>query len=89
MPVSTASLGGVSTGDWLQACRTAVDGLRDVLREHPTSRERVVETGERGEGGDRTLVIDAAAEDEQWPGAVLDRLPLRRRQGIGRARHGP
>jgi myo-inositol-1(or 4)-monophosphatase len=49
--------------DWLGACRTAAQGLREVLREHPTSRERVVETGERGEGGDRTLVIDQQAED--------------------------
>ncbi len=49
--------------DWLGACRRAADGLRAVLREHPTSRERVVETGERGGGGDRTLVIDAEAED--------------------------
>jgi len=31
--------------------------------EHPTSRERVVETGETGEGGDQTLVIDQQAED--------------------------
>lgn len=49
--------------DWLGACRRAADGLRAVLRDHPTSRERVVETGERGGGGDRTLVIDAEAEE--------------------------
>lgn len=49
--------------DWLMACRTATAGLREVLQAHPTSRERVVETGERGEGGDRTLVIDQQAED--------------------------
>ena len=49
--------------DWLGACRKATEGLRAVLEDHPTSRERVIETGERGEGGDRTLVIDAAAED--------------------------
>jgi myo-inositol-1(or 4)-monophosphatase len=49
--------------DWLGACRRAGAGLRDVLEEHPTSRERVVETGDRGEGGDRTLVIDRQAED--------------------------
>ena len=46
-------------------------------RDHPTSRERVVETGERGEGGDRTLVIDAAAEDVVF--AELERLHARRR----------
>ncbi|HEU4977137.1 MAG TPA: inositol monophosphatase family protein [Baekduia sp.] len=49
--------------DWLGACRRAAEGLRSVLRDHPTSRERVVETGETGGGGDRTLVIDAQAED--------------------------
>jgi myo-inositol-1(or 4)-monophosphatase len=49
--------------DWLGACRAAAQGLKEVLVEHPTSRERVVETGERGGGGDQTLVIDAAAED--------------------------
>ena len=40
----------------------------EAMREHrspprPTTAERVRETGTRGEGGDRTLVIDAAAED--------------------------
>src|SRR5215472_571195 len=49
--------------DWLGACRRAADGLAEVLRERPTSHERVVETGERGGGGDRTLVIDSQAED--------------------------
>jgi myo-inositol-1(or 4)-monophosphatase len=58
--------------DWLAACRTAAQGLREVLLEHPTSRERVVETGDRGEGGDRTLVIDQQAEDVVF--AQLDAL---------------
>jgi myo-inositol-1(or 4)-monophosphatase len=58
--------------DWLGACRRAADGLKKVLREHPTSTQRVVETGERGEGGDLTLVIDAAAEDAVF--SELDRL---------------
>jgi myo-inositol-1(or 4)-monophosphatase len=49
--------------DWLTACRTAVADMRTVLTDHPTSRERIVETGDRGEGGDRTLVIDQLAED--------------------------
>jgi myo-inositol-1(or 4)-monophosphatase len=49
--------------DWLGACRRAAEGLGAVLREHPTSRERVIETGDTGGGGDQTLVIDAAAED--------------------------
>jgi myo-inositol-1(or 4)-monophosphatase len=58
--------------DWLGASRAAAQGLREVLREHPTSRERVVETGTRGEGGDRTLVIDEQAEDVVF--AQLDAL---------------
>src|SRR3954466_12852360 len=49
--------------DWLGACRSAAEGLRSVLRDHPTSLERVIETGETGEGGDKTLVIDAEAEE--------------------------
>jgi myo-inositol-1(or 4)-monophosphatase len=49
--------------DWLGACRAAVAGLRGVLNDHPTSRERIIETGTLGEGGDRTLVIDQEAED--------------------------
>src|SRR4051794_2065278 len=53
----------LTQADWLGACRAAVSGLRDVLQHHPTSRERIVETGTRGEGGDRTLVIDQEAED--------------------------
>jgi myo-inositol-1(or 4)-monophosphatase len=57
-PIATAL-----QADWLTACRTAAQGLREVLLEHPTSRERVVETGDRGEGGDQTLVIDQQAED--------------------------
>ncbi len=58
--------------DWLGACRRAVEGLRDVFAEHPTSRERVVETGDTGEGGDLTLVIDSEAEDAVF--AQLDAL---------------
>jgi myo-inositol-1(or 4)-monophosphatase len=58
--------------DWLGACRRAAEGLRSVLRDHPTSRERVIETGETGGGGDQTLVIDAEAEDRVF--AELDAL---------------
>src|ERR671932_2362212 len=67
---------GLMTHDWLGACRRAAEGLQSVLREHPTSTERVVETGERGEGGDLTLVIDAAAED-----AVFTELERLHREG--------
>src|SRR5215207_7119678 len=49
--------------DWLGASRRAAAGLRGVLAGRPTSAERCEETGGRGEGGDRTLVIDAQAED--------------------------
>ena len=58
--------------DWLGASRRATDVLRGILRDHPTSRERIEETGERGEGGDRTLVIDQSAEDGVF--AELDKL---------------
>jgi myo-inositol-1(or 4)-monophosphatase len=58
--------------DWLGACRGAVSGLRDVLRDHPRTRQRAVETGDRGEGGDRTLVIDEGAEHAVF--AQLDAL---------------
>ncbi|HEV2059932.1 MAG TPA: inositol monophosphatase family protein [Solirubrobacteraceae bacterium] len=58
--------------DWLGACRRAVEALRGVFAEHPTSRERVIETGDTGEGGDQTLVIDSEAEDAVF--AQLDAL---------------
>ena len=58
--------------DWLGACRRAADGLRAVLRESPTTAERLVETGETGGGGDQTLVIDQLAEDAVF--AELERL---------------
>jgi myo-inositol-1(or 4)-monophosphatase len=49
--------------DWLGACRRSVVAIRSMLADKPTIAERVLETGTRGEGGDRTLEIDAAAED--------------------------
>jgi myo-inositol-1(or 4)-monophosphatase len=58
--------------DWLGACRRAADGLREVLRDSPTTSERVRETGTTGGGGDQTLLIDQAAEDAVF--AELDRL---------------
>jgi myo-inositol-1(or 4)-monophosphatase len=48
--------------DWLGAARAATEELRELLAAAPTTAERAVETGTRGEGGDRTLEIDAAAE---------------------------
>ena len=67
---------GLLTHDWLGACRRAAEGLRTVLSDYPTSTQRVVETGDRGEGGDLTLVIDAAAED-----AVFSELERLHREG--------
>ena len=48
--------------DWLGACRRAARGLEEILAAKPTTAERAVETGTRGSGGDRTLVIDRSAE---------------------------
>src|SRR3954463_10488298 len=48
--------------DWLAVSRRAAERVRAALARFPTTAERAVETG-RGEGGDRTLVIDQAAED--------------------------
>ncbi len=53
----------VLAADWIGLCRGAAEDLAAILRASPTTDERVLETGTRGEGGDRTLVIDAAAED--------------------------
>src|SRR5919206_3120302 len=61
-----------SADDWLAACRRAVDHVRTMLEERPTIAERVKETGTRGGGGDRTLLIDEAAEDIVF--AELERL---------------
>jgi myo-inositol-1(or 4)-monophosphatase len=55
--------------DWLGAARAATEELRRALVAAPTTAERARETGTRGEGGDRTLEIDALAED-----AVFRRL---------------
>jgi myo-inositol-1(or 4)-monophosphatase len=58
--------------DWLGASREAAQALGAILAARPSTAERVVETGERGEGGDRTLEIDAAAEAAVF--AQLERL---------------
>ena len=46
--------------DWLATCRRAAAGVEEALAK---VEDRSVATGGRGEGGDRTLVIDSAAED--------------------------
>jgi myo-inositol-1(or 4)-monophosphatase len=61
-----------SSPDWLGAARRAASGIRHLLAERPTIAERVRETGTTGEGGDRTLLIDEAAEDLVF--AQLERL---------------
>jgi myo-inositol-1(or 4)-monophosphatase len=48
--------------DWLGACRRATAGLEELLRASPTTTQRVRETGTRGSGGDRTLILDRDAE---------------------------
>jgi myo-inositol-1(or 4)-monophosphatase len=55
--------------DWPAAARAATEELCSVLAAAPTTAQRARETGTRGEGGDRTLEIDAAAEN-----AVFRRL---------------
>ena len=62
--------------DWLGAARAATEELRSILAAAPTTAQRARETGTRGEGGDRTLEIDAAAE-----AAVFRRLEDLHAQG--------
>jgi myo-inositol-1(or 4)-monophosphatase len=56
---------------WLGACREATRRVRDALAAAPTTVERAREIG-RGEGGDTTVAIDAAAEAAIF--AVLEEL---------------
>jgi len=58
--------------DWLGASRAATAGLREILHAADGQAERVAETGTRGGGGDRTLVLDADAETVVF--AQLDAL---------------
>ncbi len=62
--------------DWLGVCRRAVASLTEMLADAPSTRERAVETGTRGSGGDRTLVIDSGAERH-----VLAELDALREEG--------
>jgi len=62
--------------DWLGICRRAVAGLERLLADVPTTKERAVETGTRGSGGDRTLEIDSGAEQ-----LVFDQLERLRDEG--------
>ncbi|HYI20876.1 MAG TPA: inositol monophosphatase family protein [Solirubrobacteraceae bacterium] len=65
-----------ATPDWLGVARGAAAELRAVLASRPSIEQRARETGTRGEGGDRTLEIDAAAEQ-----AVFRRLEALHAEG--------
>jgi myo-inositol-1(or 4)-monophosphatase len=49
--------------DWLALCRRASARVEAALERYPEPSDRQAVTGSRGEGGDRTLVIDRVAED--------------------------
>src|SRR5438270_8725070 len=70
------SLRSALDADWLEICRRSVGGLERMLADSPSTAERAVETGTRGSGGDRTLVIDHSAED-----LVFDELDRLREEG--------
>jgi myo-inositol-1(or 4)-monophosphatase len=53
---------GSRDADWLTASRRAATALADIFLARPTTAHREPETGTRGGGGDRTLVIDEDAE---------------------------
>lgn len=57
--------------DWQAFCLRCANRVRHELSRYTTTSARAVETG-RGEGGDMTLAIDAAAEDAVF--AELDAL---------------
>lgn len=61
--------------DWLTLCRRVVSEMREMFAQYDTVAARAVEVGQ-GEGGDRTLVIDQAAEE-----IVFDQLELLSREG--------
>jgi myo-inositol-1(or 4)-monophosphatase len=63
--------------DWLPVCRDAAGAVRRVLEELPTRVEREPAAG-RGEGGDETTAVDAAAE-----AAVIARLEELAAHGVG------
>ncbi|MFZ0041520.1 MAG: inositol monophosphatase family protein [Solirubrobacteraceae bacterium] len=63
--------------DWLGVCRRAVTGLQSLLDQSPSTAERVRETGTRGSGGDRTLVLDSSAES-----VVFDELDAIHAEGF-------
>ena len=62
-PLDMTSAAPVLEPDWLGACRRAAEALQEIIAAATARADRTLETGTRGEGGDRTLVIDQQAED--------------------------
>jgi myo-inositol-1(or 4)-monophosphatase len=62
-PLDMTSAAPVLAHDWLGACRRAAAALQEIIAAATARSDRTEETGTRGEGGDRTLVIDQLAED--------------------------
>lgn len=62
---------------WLDACRRSVAALGPMLAQRETIAQRAQETGTRGQGGDHTLEIDAAAEQ-----IVFDQLECLHSDGL-------
>jgi myo-inositol-1(or 4)-monophosphatase len=62
--------------DWLGVCRRASRRLAEMLAATSGIADRARETGSRGSGGDRTLVIDETAES-----IVLEELERLHREG--------
>ncbi len=67
----------VLAADWYGACERAAAGVTELLGRPQTAIERRAETGTTGEGGDRTLVLDAAAEE-----IVFTELEALHREGL-------
>ncbi len=65
-------MAALDSSEWLVACRASVQEIRSLLESSGSIAERAIETGTRGSGGDRTLVIDAVAEEIIF--AQLERL---------------
>jgi myo-inositol-1(or 4)-monophosphatase len=74
MPASQHPGAAVDDAGWLDLCRSAARRLERILADRPTTAERAEEAG-RGEGGDRSLVIDRDAETEVF--SLLDDLHAR------------
>ncbi len=67
----------IVAADWIDACRRAARAVERDLARCASGVQRGGETGERGEGGDRTLIIDQIAED-----AIFEQLARLRRRGL-------